>query len=83
MMKTWRVWLVIRKHSCWSQNKPEVSIEILDVRFTRDAELVLAEAQHFKHHSVIEVFGLAKIRHRYVDMVDSNDFSHLVLQLCK
>ncbi len=83
MMKTWRVWLVIRKHSCWSQNKPEVSIEILDVWVTRDAELILAETQHFNHHSVVELFGPTKIRHRYVDVVDSNDFRHLVLQLCK
>ncbi len=76
MMKTWRVRLVFREDSCWSQDKPEMPIEILDVRVTGDAELVLTEAQHFKHHSVIEVFGRFEIRHRNVDVVDTNDFSH-------
>ena len=76
MMKTWRVWLVFRQHSCGSQNEPEMSIEILNVRVTRDTELVLAEAQHFKHHSVIEVFGRGEIRHSNVDVVDTNNFSH-------
>ena len=60
------------------KHKPKMTVEVLDMFLSAKLKLVLSETEHL-HDNIVEYFGPLKVRNRDVDMIDSDNFWHVLV----
>ena len=81
VMQTRCVGIVWRLRPCVAQHITEVAIVVLDMVLAVNRKLVLFEAEH-SQHCVVKLLRNDQVRHRNINMVDTDNFGHVSNDWC-